>query len=63
MAKYKGHSIKVNDDVYDRIQKLQGPRETYSEVVDRCLSVVEAVKGLTTRPKQARWLSSRPEEV
>lgn len=39
-------SIKVSDDVFERLQRLQGPRESYSEVIDRCMSTVETLKTL-----------------
>uniref|UniRef100_A0A6H2A6E5 Putative antitoxin n=1 Tax=viral metagenome TaxID=1070528 RepID=A0A6H2A6E5_9ZZZZ len=39
-------SIKISDDVYERLQRLQGPRESYSEVIDRCMSTIETLKTL-----------------
>lgn len=40
-------TIRVTDDVFRRLQKLQGPRETYSDVVERLLSVMEAWQKVT----------------
>lgn len=34
-------SIKVSDEVYRLLQKYQGPRESYSDVIARALSVFE----------------------
>ena len=56
-------SIKVSKDVYERIQRLQGPRETYSEVVDRCLSIVETVKGISDQFVPSHYLQQRPKEA
>lgn len=40
-------TIRVTDDVFRRLQRLQGPRETYSDVVERLLSVAEAWQKVT----------------
>ena len=56
------HSIKVSDEVYKRIQRLQGPRETYNEVVERCLSVVETVKGVSDQLGPSHYLQERPRQ-
>ena len=60
MANQESHSIKISDDVYRRLQRLQGPRETYSEVVERCLSIVEGVKGFTDMLGPSHYLKERP---
>ena len=52
-------SIKVSDDVFRRIQRLQGPRETYSEVIDRCLSTVEALRTLPVGPREGHYIKER----
>lgn len=55
-------TIRVSDDVYRRLQRLQGPRETYSEVIDRCISVVETVKGISDVLGPSHYLKERPKE-
>lgn len=42
-------TIRVTDEVFYRIQALQAPRETLSQVIDRCLSTVEAIRTLPIR--------------
>ena len=37
-----GHTIKVSDNVLARLQALQRPRESYSQVIERLLVVQEA---------------------
>jgi len=39
-------TIRVSDNVWERICALQSPRETIGEVLDRCLSTVEAIRTL-----------------
>lgn len=39
-------TIRVSDEVWERICALQAPRETLSQVIDRCLSTVEAIRTL-----------------
>lgn len=56
-------TIRVSDEVYRRIQALQGPRETYSEVIDRCLSVVETVKGIRDTLGPSHYLMERPKQA
>ena len=56
------HSIKVSDDVYKRLQRLQGPRETYNEVVERCLRIVEEFQGISDRLGPSHYLKQRPKE-
>lgn len=54
--------IRVSDNVYERLRQLQGPRETYSEVIDRCLSTVEALKGVSDILGPSHYLKERPKE-
>ncbi len=35
------HSIKVRDEVYDDLRRLQRPRETYNEVISRLLMIAK----------------------
>jgi len=56
-------TIRVDDQVYLRLQRLQGPRETYSEVIERCLSIVEAFKGLSDTLGPSHYLMERPKKA
>jgi predicted CopG family antitoxin len=35
------HTIKISDEVYGDLQKLQRPRESYSAVIQRLLRMVQ----------------------
>lgn len=37
-------SIKVSDQVYRELRELQGPRETYSHVIERLLAIVRPIR-------------------
>lgn len=36
-------SIKVSDEVFHELQKYQGPRESYSHVIERALAAWRAI--------------------
>lgn len=55
--------IRVSDDVYTRLQKLQGPRESYSQVIDRAISIVEIIKDVPSMLGPGHYLRERPKEV
>lgn len=55
-------TIRVSDEVYYRIQALQAPRETVGQVIDRCLSTVEAIKGVKDILGPSHYLRERPKE-
>lgn len=56
-------TIRVSDDVWGRICALQAPRETLSQVIDRCLSTIEALKTLPIRDwPEVSGQHKRPEE-
>jgi len=55
-------TIRVDDNVYERLQGLQGPRETYNQVIDRCLSTVEAIKGVSDILGPSHYLKEKPKE-
>ncbi|MBA7648708.1 hypothetical protein ES703_56496 [subsurface metagenome] len=40
------HTIKLEDRVYEKLQKFQGKRETYSQAVERLLAAKEKVNEL-----------------
>ena len=37
-------TIKLDDQVYERLEAIRGKGETFSQALERCLSVVEAWK-------------------
>ena len=37
-------TIRVSDNVFQRLQDLQFKRETYSQVIDRCIAAVEIIR-------------------
>ena len=55
-------TIRVTNEVYDRIQALQAPRETIGQVIDRCLSTVEAIRALPIREWPRASTTFIPEE-
>ena len=40
------HSIKINDQNYQDLQKIQGPRETYNDAVSRLLDMWRMLQGI-----------------
>lgn len=58
-----GKQIRVSDDVYERLQKLQGPRESYSEVIERAISIIEIIKDVPPMLGPRHYLRERPKEV
>jgi len=55
-------TIRVSDEVFNRIQALQAPRETLSQVIDRCLSTVEAIRTLPIREWPGVSVHHKPKE-
>ncbi len=55
-------SIKITDEVYQRIQRLQGPRESYSEVIARTLDAYETIQGIKDNIPATHFLQERPEK-
>ena len=39
-------TIKLDDQVYERLDAIRGKGETFSQALERCLTVVEAWKGV-----------------
>lgn len=56
------HSIKVSDETYRKLRRLQGPRESYSKVVDRLLAIVEPLQEVKELIGPAHYLAERPKE-
>lgn len=42
-------TIKLDDQVYNRLEQVRSKRETFSQVVERLLSILEAVKGISPK--------------
>ena len=53
-------TIKVDLEVYERLDRIRGKGETFSQVVERCLSVVEAWKGIWSKFDQPPYSKERP---
>jgi len=56
-------SIKVSDQVFETIQKYQGPRESYSSVIERALSVFVTITEVKETLGPSHYLMQRPKEV
>lgn len=54
--------IKIRDDQYKRLQELQGPRETYADVLERLLKVFDTVSDVRDTLGPHHYLSQRPKE-
>ncbi len=52
-------SIKIDDNVYQELRALQGPRETYSEVIERLLAIVRPLRQAATILGPAHYLQER----
>ena len=55
-------SIKITDAVYERLQRLQGPRESYSEVIERALNAYEKIQGILDGLPASHWMQERLKE-
>jgi len=55
-------SIKVTNNVYERLKRLQQPREHYSEVIERALNTYEAIQGIRDGLPASHYLQERPKE-
>ena len=40
------HTIKLQDKEFKDLQELQGPRETYNDVINRLLAMWRALRGI-----------------
>lgn len=56
------YSIKVSPKVYEELRELQCPRETYSEVIERLLSVLRPIRDASTILGPSHWTKERPKE-
>lgn len=55
-------SIKVSDDVYERLQAHQEPRESYSQLINRLLNTVEAIQAVSSTLGPSHHLMGRAKE-
>ena len=53
-------AIKLDDQVYERLDRLRGKRETFSEVVARLLEIVEVVHKSAEILGPSHWVNERP---
>ncbi|MCK4722500.1 MAG: hypothetical protein KAT75_04310 [Dehalococcoidia bacterium] len=44
-------SIKIEEPVYRRLDAVRGKGETFSQVIDRLLAVVEAIRAVPLGPR------------
>ena len=56
------HSIKITDKVYAIIQKYQSPRESYSSVIERALSVFETIDEIKETLGPGHYLMGKQKE-
>ena len=54
------HSIKVSDEIYKELIKLQRPRETFSEEVERLLRVYSTLFEVSEALGPSHYLQERP---
>jgi len=55
-------SIKVSDQVFKELQKLQEPRQTYSDVIAILIQVVTELRGVSAILGPSHYLKERPRE-
>ena len=57
-----GKTIRVSDQVIERLQRIQQPRETYSEVIERTLSAYDTIQGIRDGLPAAHFLQERSKQ-
>ena len=57
-----GKTIRVTDQVYERLQLLQRIRETYSEVIERTLEAYDTIQGIREGLPPSHYLQERPKQ-
>ena len=57
------HSIKVSDKNYNRLRELQGPRETYNDVVGRLVFIRDTIAAVGDTLGPSHYLMRRPDSV
>ena len=53
-------TIKVEDQVYDRLEEIREKRETFSECVERLLKVYDTIKTVSDILGPSHYLKERP---
>ena len=53
-------TIKVEDQVYDRLEEIREKRETFSECVERLLKVYDTIKTVSDTLGPSHYLKERP---
>lgn len=53
-------TIRVEKEVYDRLNKIRDWKETFSEVIERLLKVYETIHGMSEILGPAHYLKERP---
>lgn len=56
------HSVKVSDQVYTNLLRLQGPRETFSEVIGRMIFIRDTIASIGDTLGPAHYLMRIPEK-
>ena len=54
-------AIKLDDQVYERLDKFRGKGETFSQAVSRALEVVEIIHQGYKILGPSHWINERPE--
>jgi len=55
-------TIRVSDAVAARLQRIQAPRETYSEVIEKTLTAYDTIRGIREGLPAGHYLEERPKE-
>jgi len=55
-------SIKITNEVYQELQKLQRPREPYSNIIARTISAYKAIQGIRDGLPPSHYLLERPKQ-
>jgi len=56
-------TIRVRDDVYERIDKLLKPRDTFGDVVGRAITILEQVYDTSDKLGPRPYSDKRPKEA
>jgi len=55
-----GKTIKVEDEVYQRLERLIVHRETFSHVIERLLKLYDMMSDVSTALGPSHYLNQRP---
>ena len=63
----KKHSIKIDDEVYQKLDEFRGKRETFSQAIDRLLQLLSKVgqlRGIIEgQGNYAKWKAEQKETI